>query len=309
MVFLASVGSTAPFIGLFGTVWGIMHSFSAIAASKNTSLAVVAPGIAEALFATAIGLVAAIPAVLAYNKISTDLARFAARLEGFGTEFGAILSRQSEERAEPWRCSSAAAARAGRYRPLAEINVTPLVDVMLVLLVIFMITAPLMTSGVNVDLPKASASRSRRRRTRSPSASPLTARSTSATTRWTWPTWWPSCRRIADRRGPPHLRARRQDRAVRPHDRGDGHHQAGRLHQGGAAGRADGCRARQLHARHGGADGAPDAGALRAATAAALRRLAMDAYRGAGARLTAGSGGARRRPAPCTSRCCWRCCS
>ena len=99
MVFLASVGSTAPFIGLFGTVWGIMRSFSAIATSRNTNLAVVAPGIAEALFATAIGLVAAIPAVLAYNKLSSDLARFAARLEGFGTEFGAILSRQSEERA------------------------------------------------------------------------------------------------------------------------------------------------------------------------------------------------------------------
>jgi biopolymer transport protein TolQ len=99
MVFLASVGSTAPFIGLFGTVWGIMHSFSAIAEMHNTTLAVVAPGIAEALFATAIGLVAAIPAVLAYNAISTDLARFASRLEGFGTEFGAILSRQSEERA------------------------------------------------------------------------------------------------------------------------------------------------------------------------------------------------------------------
>ena len=98
MIFLASVGSTAPFIGLFGTVWGIMHSFSAIAAMHNTNLSVVAPGIAEALFATAIGLVAAIPAVLAYNKISTDLARFASRLEGFGTEFGAILSRQSEER-------------------------------------------------------------------------------------------------------------------------------------------------------------------------------------------------------------------
>jgi biopolymer transport protein TolQ len=99
MIFLASVGSTAPFIGLFGTVWGIMHSFAAIAAQHNTNLAVVAPGIAEALFATAIGLVAAIPAVLAYNKISTDLARFAARLEGFGTEFGGILSRQSEEHA------------------------------------------------------------------------------------------------------------------------------------------------------------------------------------------------------------------
>ncbi len=98
MIFLASVGSTAPFVGLFGTVWGIMHSFSAIAAQHNTNLSVVAPGIAEALFATAIGLVAAIPAVLAYNKISTDLARFAVRLEGFAGEFGAILSRQSEER-------------------------------------------------------------------------------------------------------------------------------------------------------------------------------------------------------------------
>jgi biopolymer transport protein TolQ len=99
MVFLASVGSIAPFVGLFGTVWGIMHAFSGIAAMHNTSLAVVAPGIAEALFATAIGLVAAIPAVLAYNQISTSLARFASRLEGFGVEFGAILSRQSEERA------------------------------------------------------------------------------------------------------------------------------------------------------------------------------------------------------------------
>lgn len=99
MVFLASVGSTAPFVGLFGTVWGIMTSFSAIAAMHNTNLAVVAPGIAEALFATAIGLVAAIPAVLAYNTINANLARFATRLENFGTEFGAILSRQSEERA------------------------------------------------------------------------------------------------------------------------------------------------------------------------------------------------------------------
>jgi biopolymer transport protein TolQ len=99
MVFLASIGSIAPFVGLFGTVWGIMHSFSAIAAMHNTNLAVVAPGIAEALFATAIGLVAAIPAVLAYNQISTSIGRFAGRLEGFGAEFSSILSRQSEERA------------------------------------------------------------------------------------------------------------------------------------------------------------------------------------------------------------------
>jgi biopolymer transport protein TolQ len=96
MTFLASVGSTAPFIGLFGTVWGIMNSFTAIAAMKNTNLTVVAPGIAEALFATAIGLVAAIPAVLAYNKISTELGKYAARLEGFSTEFGALLSRQTD---------------------------------------------------------------------------------------------------------------------------------------------------------------------------------------------------------------------
>src|SRR3712207_5050482 len=96
MVFLASVGSVAPFVGLFGTVWGIMNSFAAIASMQNTNLAVVAPGIAEALFATAIGLVAAIPAVLAYNKITTDLARYASRLEGFASEFGAILSRQTE---------------------------------------------------------------------------------------------------------------------------------------------------------------------------------------------------------------------
>jgi len=96
---LASVGSTAPFIGLFGTVWGIMNSFQSIAATKNTSLAVVAPGIAEALFATALGLVAAIPAVIAYNKISNDLDRYAKRLENFSGEFGAILSRQLEEKA------------------------------------------------------------------------------------------------------------------------------------------------------------------------------------------------------------------
>jgi biopolymer transport protein TolQ len=98
MVYLASVGSSAPFVGLFGTVWGIMNSFAGIAASKNTSLAVVAPGIAEALFATALGLVAAIPAVLAYNKLSGDIGRYGHRLEAFAGEFNAILSRQLEER-------------------------------------------------------------------------------------------------------------------------------------------------------------------------------------------------------------------
>jgi len=98
MTFMATVGSTAPFIGLFGTVWGIMNSFTAIAQSNNTSLAVVAPGIAEALFATALGLVAAIPAVVAYNGFSTRLDRYNDRLEGFATEFSAILSRHLESR-------------------------------------------------------------------------------------------------------------------------------------------------------------------------------------------------------------------
>ena len=98
-VFLATVGSTAPFVGLFGTVWGIMNAFQSIALTSNTSLAVVAPGIAEALLATALGLVAAIPAVMAYNKLSGELSRYAARLEGFSDEFQAILSRQMDERA------------------------------------------------------------------------------------------------------------------------------------------------------------------------------------------------------------------
>ncbi|TAL35249.1 MAG: protein TolQ [Alphaproteobacteria bacterium] len=98
LTFLATVGSTAPFIGLFGTVWGIMNSFSAIAGAQNTSLAVVAPGIAEALFATAIGLVAAIPAVVAYNKFNTDLGRYENRLDAFAAEFSAILGRHLEQR-------------------------------------------------------------------------------------------------------------------------------------------------------------------------------------------------------------------
>lgn len=96
--FLATVGSTATFVGLFGTVWGIMNAFKSIAASQDTSLAVVAPGIAEALFATALGLLAAIPAVIFYNKFTNDLNRYAVRLEGFADEFSAILSRQLEER-------------------------------------------------------------------------------------------------------------------------------------------------------------------------------------------------------------------
>jgi len=98
LLVLATVGSAGPFIGLFGTVWGIMTSFQAIAGSKNTSLAVVAPGIAEALFATAMGLVAAIPATIFYNKFISQAGRQAQRLEGFADEFSAILSRQIDER-------------------------------------------------------------------------------------------------------------------------------------------------------------------------------------------------------------------
>ena len=89
--FLATVGSTAPFIGLFGTVWGIMNSFQSIAISRNTSLAIVAPGIAEALFATALGLLAAIPAVIAYNKFNSDSKKYSQRLESFSKKFLSII--------------------------------------------------------------------------------------------------------------------------------------------------------------------------------------------------------------------------
>ena len=92
--FLATIGSAGPFVGLFGTVWGIMNAFTAIAAAENTSLAVVAPGIAEALLATALGLLAAIPAVIAYNKLSADAGKLIARLEGFADRLVALLSRQ-----------------------------------------------------------------------------------------------------------------------------------------------------------------------------------------------------------------------
>lgn len=98
---LATIGSAGPFIGLFGTVVGIMTSFQAIAGSKSTNLAVVAPGIAEALLATAIGLVAAIPAVMAYNKFMGDAGKLSSRMEGFADEFSAILSRQIDEKLQP----------------------------------------------------------------------------------------------------------------------------------------------------------------------------------------------------------------
>lgn len=98
LLFLATVGSIAPFVGLFGTVWGIMNSFQSIAISRDTNLAVVAPGIAEALFATALGLLAAVPAVIAYNKLSSEVNRYGSRLDDFADEFSAIVSRQLDER-------------------------------------------------------------------------------------------------------------------------------------------------------------------------------------------------------------------
>ena len=94
---LATIGSTAPFVGLLGTVWGIMNSFQSIAVTKNTTLAVVAPGIAEALFATALGLLAAIPAVIAYNKLSGEVDRYANRLSSFSDEFAVVLSRELDQ--------------------------------------------------------------------------------------------------------------------------------------------------------------------------------------------------------------------
>ncbi len=99
VTFLATAGSVAPFLGLFGTVWGIMNTFTAIAAMNNTTLTTVAPGIAEALFATAMGLFVAIPAVVAYNRAADSMRRYTARLTNFATEFAAIISRQLDAKA------------------------------------------------------------------------------------------------------------------------------------------------------------------------------------------------------------------
>ena len=143
--YLATIGSTAPFIGLFGTVWGIMNSFQSIAISRNTSLAIVAPGIAEALFATALGLLAAIPAVVAYNKFNSDSRRYFSKIENFSKKIFINYLNMAFK------------FNRSQNEPMSEINVTPFVDVMLVLLIIFMVTAPLLTVGVQVDLPESSA--------------------------------------------------------------------------------------------------------------------------------------------------------
>ena len=159
---LAVISSVAPFIGLFGTVWGIMSSFAGIAQSQDTSLAVVAPGIAEALAATAYGLAAAIPASVGYNRIGAAFSRVGQNVSHY-IEDAALAHvsgrpvRDAEEGGGVMALPSRLKNNDDLYQPLADINVTPLVDVMLVLLIIFMITAPLLAKGVKVNLPQAKA--------------------------------------------------------------------------------------------------------------------------------------------------------
>ena len=163
LTFLATVGSTAPFVGLFGTVWGIMTSFQAIAVSKNTNLAVVAPGIAEALVRDRARPARRDSGGDFLQQIQQRGRAPRGRLEGFADEFAAILSRQIDKTREGLsmgaglQAGGALANRRARRRsarPMGEINVTPMVDVMLVLLIIFMVTAPLLTVGVDDRLPK-----------------------------------------------------------------------------------------------------------------------------------------------------------
>ena len=166
--YLATIGAISPFVGLFGTVWGIMNSFIGIAQTQTTNLAVVAPGIAEALLATAIGLVAAIPAVVIYNVFARQIGGFKAMLGDVAAQVLLLQSRdldlEASAAAHPVRVAQK--LRAGSY-PMAmhlnenlddngemhDINVTPFIDVMLVLLIIFMVAAPLATVDVKVNLP------------------------------------------------------------------------------------------------------------------------------------------------------------
>ena len=189
---LASIGSTAPFVGLFGTVWGVYHALVAIGMSGQGTLDKVAGPVGEALIMTALGLAVAIPAVLAYNSLGA--------LEPHGARAARLLRARSlrrphdrfarqPNRTPSCRCKVAAAGArggvngfrrlrdAGDGAPMAEINMIPLIDVMLVLLVIFIITAPLLTHAVKIDLPKASSQPNRRSRITSSSASVRTAKS------------------------------------------------------------------------------------------------------------------------------------
>jgi len=170
---LATIGTTAPFVGLFGTVWGIMNSFISIAKSNTSNLAVVAPGIAEALLATAAGLVAAIPAVMIYNVFARAIAGYKALLADAAAEIMRHVSRDLDwtdagrdrkvqmaapvHPAERGAMALDLAASDAEPDELHDVNVTPFIDVILVLLIIFIVAAPLSTSDVPVDLPSASA--------------------------------------------------------------------------------------------------------------------------------------------------------
>ena len=168
MAMLATIGATSPFVGLFGTVWGIMNSFIGISKAQTTNLAVVAPGIAEALLATAIGLVAAIPAVIIYNHFSRATKALSGICRPRLRRGRPVVVARSRPVARPaaWRArrSRAMAAVLGdldddgdEFGEAHDINVTPFIDVMLVLLIIFMIAAPLSTVDLPVDLPTSTA--------------------------------------------------------------------------------------------------------------------------------------------------------
>ena len=171
---LATIGATAPFVGLFGTVWGIMNSFIGISKQHTTNLAVAAPGIAEALLATALGLVAAIPAVVMYNMFSRWTAGYRAQAADAAAAVLRLVSRDLDRGVSGSRAPNAGTPQSRRIMAvrldhgedtldeLHEINVTPFIDVMLVLLIIFMIAAPLATVDIAVNLPSASAERSPR---------------------------------------------------------------------------------------------------------------------------------------------------
>ena len=163
--FLATVGSVSPYVGLFGTVWGIMHAFTGLASLQQVTLSTVAPGIAEALVATAIGLFAAIPAVVGYNRFAREIDKIAIAMETFIEEFSNILQRNlsahpgaagdAGQRVALLRRAPTMPAVSGRgrgRRTINEINMVPFIDVMLVLLIIFMVTAPLITPSV-INLP------------------------------------------------------------------------------------------------------------------------------------------------------------